>query len=504
MTNNVVQLKEAFNAFEDAIYIINSDYTIKYMNKAMIRLFGDGKGMKCYDLVNKGNGICPWCNYEKVITQNETHTGEIFIPTIEKAFYHTEFPFINSDGTKLKISIFRDITLQKEQEAKLKISEEKYRRLFDEKMLVDGKMLENKMKKAHDFLDKIITCSPDAIMAADLKGNIIIWNQGAEEIFGYKAKEVIGKKNIKGVYSKGHALKVMKIMRSGNNGGKLKSYPLTAHRKTGEIVEGSLSASILYDEQGNEIATVGIFVDLGDRLKMERKLSETRQQLLHSEKLAAMGRLTSQIAHELNNPLFGIMNTLELMKTEISPQNRRRKLLDMSLSEIVRLADMLKKMLSFSRPDQEEKSNININIVLEGIILLYEKRLKENSIKLTSSFVENPGLTYASKDQLRQVFLNMISNAMDAMPNGGSLSITTALESDKITVIISDTGVGIKDEFKEKIFDSFFTTKTESAKGVGLGLSVCYGFIKDHGGNIEVKSKYGKGTKFIITLPVSV
>ncbi|OQY11817.1 MAG: hypothetical protein B6I31_04230 [Desulfobacteraceae bacterium 4572_19] len=192
------------------------------------------------------------------------------------------------------------------------------------------------------------------------------------------------------------------------------------------------------------------------------------------------------------------------MKTEISPQNRRRKLLDMSLSEIVRLADMLKKMLSFSRPDQEEKSNININIVLEGIILLYEKRLKENSIKLTSSFVENPGLTYASKDQLRQVFLNMISNAMDAMPNGGSLSITTALESDKITVIISDTGVGIKDEFKEKIFDSFFTTKTESAKGVGLGLSVCYGFIKDHGGNIEVKSKYGKGTKFIITLPVSV
>jgi two-component system NtrC family sensor kinase len=297
----------------------------------------------------------------------------------------------------------------------------------------------------------------------------------------------------------------MKMMRSGEYGGKgkLKSYPLTFRKKNGETVEGNLSASILYDEAGNEIASVGIFVDLEERLKMERKLSETQQHLLQSEKLAAMGRLTSQIAHELNNPLFGIMNTLELMKTEISPQNKRRRLLDMSLSETMRLAEMLKKMLSFSRPDQEEKLDININTVLEEILLLYEKRLRENSIKIRCDFMENPPMVRASKDQLRQVFLNMISNAMDAMPDGGALSMATSRDGSRMLITVADTGIGIKEEHLEKIFDSFFTTKTDSIKGVGLGLSVCYGFIKEHGGDIRVDSRPGQGARFTISLPVS-
>jgi len=169
----------------------------------------------------------------------------------------------------------------------------------------------------------------------------------------------------------------MEMMRDDDFGGrgKLNSYPLTFERDDKRWVEGNLSASILYDDQGKELASVAIFVDLKELLTTERQLSEARQHLLQSEKLAAMGRLTSQIAHELNNPLFGIMNTLELMKTEISPGNKRRRLLDMSLSETIRLADMLKKMLSFSRPDQEEKIDIKLNTVLDEIILLYRKKI---------------------------------------------------------------------------------------------------------------------------------
>jgi two-component system NtrC family sensor kinase len=197
------------------------------------------------------------------------------------------------------------------------------------------------------------------------------------------------------------------------------------------------------------------------------------------------------------------MNTLELMKTEISPGNKRRRLLDMSLSETVRLADMLKKMLSFSRPDQEEKININLNTVLDEIILLYEKRFRENSVKFKFNPATNLPRVHASKDQLRQVFLNMISNAMDAMPDGGNLSITTASLEKKVKITITDTGTGIKAEHLEKVFDSFFTTKTDSVKGVGLGLSVCYGFIKDHEGDLTVDSKLGSGTTFTILLPVA-
>jgi len=283
----------------------------------------------------------------------------------------------------------------------------------------------------------------------------------------------------------------------------LRFYPMTYMHKAGTPVEGNLSASILYDENDREMASVGFFVDLGERLAMERKLHRTQEQLLQSEKLAAMGRLTSQLAHELNNPLYGIMNTLELMKTEIPPTNKRRKLLDMALSECMRLTDMLRKTLSFSKPDQEERCSVDISTILDEILLLYQKQLREIDIKLETDLAENLLPVMASKNQLRQVFLNMISNAKDAMPEGGTLSIRSQGNGSQIQVQIADTGSGIKAENLDKIFETFFTTKTDSAKGVGLGLSVCYGFIKDHGGDIQVESQVGSGTTFTIILPVS-
>ncbi len=599
------RLVEAFEAIGDGVYIINAEHTIEYMNKAMIAIFGDGVGKKCYEVINSGKGICSWCKFDEVFGKGETHDGEVTLESVKKTFHLIELPIKNRDGSRLKLSIYRDITKIKEQEAKLKTSEEDHRRLFkhagcgvymsskegkfinvnpaflkmlgydnkdnflamniardlyvrpddrkkfmdvvekhgrvidyevdwrrrdghriqvlvtshvryDEKGNVLGyegivvdqshrKMMEDEMQKTLNFLDQTINCSINAIMAADLKGNILIWNQGAEEIFGRSAEEVIGKINISDIYTGDLAREVMKKIRSSDYGGmgKLKSYPITFKNTNGEETEGNFSAALLYDEQGNEIASVGTFVDLSEHLSMERKLGETRQQLLQSEKLAAMGRLTSQLAHELNNPLFGIMNTLELMKTEISPQNKRRKLLDMSISEISRLADMLRKMLSFSKPDQEQKSNVNINALLDEIILLYEKRFRESSVKFTYEFAEDIPLVNASRDQLRQVFLNMISNAMDAMPDGGTLHLSTEFDAKKVRIIIADNGMGIKEEHLEKIFDSFFTTKTDSVKGVGLGLSVCYGFVKEHGGDIKVESKLGQGTKFTICMPVS-
>ncbi len=368
------------------------------------------------------------------------------------------------------------------------------------------KKQENELREANDFFDQLITSSPNAIMVMDMKGVINLWNQFAEDVFGFESEQVIGKMTIQQIFSKKVAGKVTEMMRDEKFGGKgkLNSYPLNFKKENGELVEGNLSASILYDGKGKELASVAIFSDLKEMLQTERELSTARQHLLQSEKLAAMGRLTSQIAHELNNPLFGIMNTLELMKTEISPQNKRRKLLDMSLSEVERLADMLKKMLSFSKPDQEERQKIDINVVIEELMLLYEKKLRENSIKVKLDLLENPGIIIASRDQLRQVFINMFSNAMYAMPEGGDLEIKTKLQGEMLSITIKDTGTGINPGHIEKIFDSFFTTKTDNVQGVGLGLSVCYGFIKDHGGNIEVDSKVGEWTKFTITLPRQV
>jgi len=129
-----------------------------------------------------------------------------------------------------------------------------------------------------------------------------------------------------------------------------------------------------------------------------------------------------------------------------------------------------------------------------------KKQLQENSIRISTSFADDLQKIYASKNQLRQVFLNMISNARDAMPDGGTLTVKTMAKGGQIHTKISDTGIGIPEENIDKIFDAFFTTK-DSVKDVGLGLSVCYGFIKDHGGDIKVKSKVGSGTTFTIILP---
>jgi two-component system NtrC family sensor kinase len=365
------------------------------------------------------------------------------------------------------------------------------------------KLMERQIKEAHDFINKIIQSSPNAITATDMKGNILIWNRAAEETIGYKANDVIGKMNIQKIYPDEMVRKVMQMLRSPEHGGvgRLNAYPMVYMRQDGEVIEGNLSAAIIYDASDKEIATVGSFVDLKERLEMERTLRQTQEQLLQSEKLAAMGRLTSQIAHELNNPLYGIMNTLELLKTEISPQSKRRKVLEMALSETVRLSGLLRKMLSFSKPDQEEKQAVDVNTVLDEILLLHEKQLQENDIKIKTEFAPSLPKIKASKNQLRQVFLNLVANARDAMPKGGNLNVKTSADSKNIAIELSDTGVGIKEEHIKKIFDSFFTTK-DSVKGVGLGLSVCYGFVKDHGGDIQVRSQPGEGTTFTITFPI--
>jgi two-component system NtrC family sensor kinase len=369
--------------------------------------------------------------------------------------------------------------------------------------ITDRKKMERELREANDFLMNLIESSVDGIIVTNMKGNILLFNKGAENLLGYRSEEVVEKMNIRSIYQPGVAKEVMEKLKSPDFGGvgKLTSIPIFHRRKDGEMIEGDLSASLIYDEKGNEIASVGIFKDLRERLKMERELREIQQALLQSEKLAAMGRLTSQIAHELNNPIYGIMNTLELLKTEIPPESKRRRILDLSLSEIQRLSEMLRNMLSFSKPEEEKRRPIKIDELIEGILLVMEKQMRESNIQVEISFNPDIPEIMASTNQMRQVMLNILKNAKEAMPKGGTLTVRTSREDNRVLIHIQDTGMGVPEEIRDKIFEAFFTTK-QKVKGVGLGLSVCYGIIKDHGGDIKVESEEGKGTTFIISLPV--
>jgi PAS domain S-box-containing protein len=370
--------------------------------------------------------------------------------------------------------------------------------------ITERKKMEKELKEANDFLMNLIDSSVDGIIATNMRGDILLFNKGAENLLGYRSEEVVGKMNIRSIYPPGVAKEVMEKLRSPDFGGigKLTSFPIFHRKKDGELIEGDLSASLIYDEKKKEIASVGIFKDLRERLKMERELREIQQALLQSEKLAAMGRLTSQIAHELNNPIYGIMNTLELLKTEIPHESKRRRILELSLSEIQRLSEMLRNMLSFSKPEEEKRRPIKIDELLEGILLMMEKQMRESNIQVETFFDPDIPEIMASTNQMRQVMLNLIKNAKEAMPKGGILTVRTKREEDKVLILIQDTGLGIPEEIRDKIFEAFFTTK-QKVKGVGLGLSVCYGIIKDHGGEIKVESEEGKGTTFTIRLPIT-
>ena len=601
MSKSKPMLTAILDALNDSIYVISEDFTLEFMNRGMIEMFGDGVGKKCYQVINNSDVICPWCRSDEIF-EGKSLDRELYVPKVDKTFSATELPFQTADGRLSKLTIWRDITSRKQREERLKTSVEEYRNLFEhvavgvyisikegkfvdanhalldmlgysgkeeflqidiikdlyvlpddrrmfqamierdgrvvdyevqfkrkdgspipvlltshvrydlhgnvvgyEGIVVDQSQryrMEKRLREAHDFMNKIIQSTPNSIMAADLKGNIIIWNRAAEETLGYAADEVIGNMNITKVNPEDMAYEIMKMIRSPEHGGvgMFRSQPVLYVRQDGRTVDGNLSAAMIYDDDGNEVATVGSFVDITERIEMERALRNTQEQLLQSEKLAAMGRLTSQIAHELNNPLYGIMNTLELLKSEVSPENKRRKLLDMSLSEIVRLADMLRKMLSFSKPEHEEKKPVDINTIIDEILMLHEKQLQEHSIKIKTEFDQGLNQVFASTSQLRQVVLNMVSNARDAMPDGGTLMVRTFEDDGFVKIQFVDTGIGIRKENIDKIFDSFFTTKA-SVKGVGLGLSVCYGFIKEHGGDIQVESVPGEGTTFTILLP---
>lgn len=239
-------------------------------------------------------------------------------------------------------------------------------------------------------------------------------------------------------------------------------------------------------------------LELQDTLK---KLEETQQELVRSERLAATGNITAQLSHELNNPIHNIRSCLEAAQKKIAEKEAGREFLDLAHEEILRISKLTRQMLDFYRPRTRERSRVQVNFVLTNVLTSVETSLQNEHLLICKQFSNNVPEILASQDQLKQVFLNLTMNAIDAMPKGGKLTVSTLASGDSISISFEDTGCGISDENIDKIFDAFFTTKSE-ANGVGLGLSVSYGIVKDHDGEIFVESEPGEGTTFVVKLPL--
>jgi two-component system NtrC family sensor kinase len=369
----------------------------------------------------------------------------------------------------------------------------------------ERKRTENELRETNEFFINLIESSVDGIIAADMKGNIFIFNKGAEALTGYVAEEVISKLHITKIYPAGVAKEIMKKLRSTEYGGVGKFIPtqLNVLNKFGEEIPIQLSAVLIYNGTGQEIASVGIFTDLRPRLKMEKKLQETHLQLVSSEKMASLGKLAAGIAHEINNPLGGILIYSSLMMEDLSEEDPRRGDLARIVQEAGRCKEIVKSLLEFARQTEPKMEPTDINRAInDGLFFLVNQALFHNIqiVKRLDSFLP---FVQGNASQLNQVFMNIIVNAAEAMHGSGTLTITTSPSPDRKTIFVefTDTGEGIPEENFTRIFDPFFTTK-EVGKGTGLGLATSYGIIEDHGGKISVKSKVGEGTTFKIELPV--
>jgi len=235
-------------------------------------------------------------------------------------------------------------------------------------------------------------------------------------------------------------------------------------------------------------------------IERTRQLEEAHAQLRHAEKLASLGRLAASLAHEINNPLTGILSYAYLIKAELPPDSAVQEDMAMIERQLNAIAQIVQRLRDFSKPPRKERRRIVLNDVVEEVLALTGKELEKNRIRVVRQL--NPHLppVLASAEQMGEVLLNLVINARDAMTQGGTLTIRTNATDSHVQVHVTDTGEGIPPQVMERLFEPFFTTKGE--RGTGLGLSICYSIVQDHHGIINVESKPGQGTTFTVQLPL--
>lgn len=276
---------------------------------------------------------------------------------------------------------------------------------------------------------------------------------------------------------------------------------------SGQIARGHLETKVAVSTN-DELGTLAeTFNKMSHALhERDEKLKEfTRKKIMESERLALIGQLSANVAHELNNPLTGIVTYSHLLLEDLPQDDPNRDSLEKIVIQANRSRDIIRGLLDFSRQRKPDKTLCDVNNVLKGCVALLEKQALFHNIQITTEVDENLPLTIIDPSQIERVFINIIVNAADAMNGNGRLNLATRTDHGDhcIEIVFSDTGHGIKKENLEKIFDPFFTTK-DTGHGVGLGLAISFGIIKEHNGTISVESEIGKGTTFIVRLPVTV
>jgi PAS domain S-box-containing protein len=349
------------------------------------------------------------------------------------------------------------------------------------------------IQRMHQFQTKLIQTSNDGIIANDQHGNIIIFNEGAERVLGYRKDEVIGKITVDQLYPPGVAQEVRAKIYSPEYGGteRLIHFETIVLSKTGEQIPIELSASLIYGND-HEVTTVGFFRDLRERKQLQDKL-------LQSERLAALGQMAAHISHEIKNPLATIGGFAQQLGRQEGFSEKGRQKLELISQEVQRLEKFLADLSTFTRTTPTQKVPGDILALIREVIGFMEAGFKEQGVTFELSTPEVIAAFAFDPGQIRQVLINLFKNSLEAMPHGGVLRVSAAVREDHLVLTIADTGLGIAPEHLRSLFTPFFSTKEG---GTGLGLTICRGLIDQHRGEIDIRSEVNRGTTCTIRLPL--
>jgi len=464
-------------------FILQGD-NIAYANSELCRMIGYEiekiKGMKIKELVSPED----WKKFLKIFSAKKKRKR-----SFELSLLHRD------KRRRVNVKIQKDFTKFKDEGICLGtvMDIDSIDRVADEILSLLGEL--------HSFFEE----SKEAMYVTSRNGKVLNVNPEAVKLFGYKSKENFLEANVKNHYL--DLIDREDFQKTIEKDGYVKDYELTLKAKNGRLMDVSVTASVLKDEEGKAIAYRGVIRDLTDHKKIEERLRQF-------QKMEAIGRLAGGIAHDFNNLLTVILGNTEILLRKTKPEDPFHEKLKLIFETAEKASGLTSQLLTFSSSKSISQMNFNLNTLIHKIGRFLSRAIGEK-IKLDLFLNPEVACVRADPNQIEQVILNLALNAKDAMPEGGKLTISTdnveLKESEcklnpearpgKYSVIkVSDTGTGIPEEIIDRIFEPFFTTKE---KGSGLGLSIVYGIVKQSGGHITVESKLSEGTTFKVFIPAS-
>jgi PAS domain S-box-containing protein len=361
--------------------------------------------------------------------------------------------------------------------------------------VTDRFRLESQVRQMDELERNLVQASMDGIIVNDMLGNVLIFNQGAGKILGYAPEEIIGKVKVYALYPGRTAHEIKRLIYDPAHGGVgiLENYETMVLHKDGSRVPIWLSARLLH-EDSREIGIVGYFRDLRERQRLE-------MELLRNERLATLGKMVAHISHEIKNPLATIGGFAAHLERQPELPEKTRRHLTLIHQEVQRLEKFLTDLSTFTKGAPLQKAVGDILALIREVAELMDSAFKERGVSFHLEALDRIPPFAFDAGQMRQVLLNLFKNALEAMPQGGKLSVRAAVQSETLLLQITDTGCGITPEQLRNLFTPFYTTKEG---GTGLGLTISRGLIAQHHGDLNIESEVNRGTTCSIRLPLAM